>query len=360
VAIRAGRPKGAGEPLNTPIVTASTFRHGGQRGYSRDDGTDTVAAFEEAVGELEGGWAVAYGSGMAAISAVLDQLPKRARVVAPDDCYHGVAIILAEGESKYGWTVERAPTDDTSRWLNLIAGKPDLVWIESPSNPMMAVADVPKLCAAAEAGGVPAAVDNTFATPLLQRPLDHGATYSVHSATKFIGGHSDLLGGVVVTADPERLDGLHHRRLLGGASIGSLEAFLALRGLRTLSVRLARAQASATDLAIRLGRHRSVTAVRYPGLSTDPGYEVAKRTLSGPGAVLSFETVGTPDALDEALKSLEIVASATSLGGVESTIERRAHLAGQEYVPPTLLRLSVGCEHVEDLWNDLSAMLEDL
>lgn len=360
MAIRAGRPEGPGQPLNTPIVTASTFRRGGALEYSRGDGTDTIAAFEDAVGQLEGGWATAFSSGMAAVSAVFDQLPKRATIVAPDDCYQGVAMILADGVTKLGWTVERVPTDDTKRWLNLIAGKPDLVWLESPSNPLLAVADVPKLCAAAEAGGVQSAVDNTFATPLLQKPLDHGASFSVHSATKFIGGHSDLLGGVVVTADPELRDVLARRRMLGGATIGSLEAFLALRGLRTLPVRLGRSQASAADLAIRLGKHPSVAAVRYPGLSSDPGYAVAKRTLSGPGAVLSFETVGNPEALDAAVARLRVVASATSLGGVESTIERRAALAGQEHLPPTLLRLSVGCEHVEDLWTDLSAMLGSL
>ncbi len=360
VTVRAGRPVGPGQPLNSAIVTASNFRLGGEREYSRGDSTETVDSFESAVGELEGGWAVAFSSGMAAVSAVFDQLPKRARIIAPDDCYQGVAMILADGVTKLGWTVERVPTDDTARWLTLIAGKPDLIWLESPSNPLLAVGDVPQLCAAAEAAGVLAAVDNTFATPLLQRPLDHGAGYSIHSATKFIGGHSDLLGGVVVTADPELRDGLARRRLLGGAVIGSLEAFLALRGLRTLSVRLARSQASATDLALRLGKHRSVTAVRYPGLSTDPGYQVAKRTLSGPGAVLSFETTGSPAELDEALTGLQVIVTATSLGGVESTIERRAKLVGQEHLPPTLLRLSVGCEHVEDLWADLAEMLEEL
>ncbi|MGH1490652.1 MAG: trans-sulfuration enzyme family protein [Acidimicrobiales bacterium] len=360
IAIRAGRPHGPGQPLNAPIVTASNFRHGGEREYSRGDGTETAAALEAAIGELEGGWAVSFSSGMAAVSAVFDQLPKRARIIAPDDCYQGVSMILSDGVAKLGWTVEHVAADNTDRWLTLIAGKPDLIWLESPSNPMLTVADVPQLCAAAEDAGVTAAVDNTFATPLLQRPLDHGASYSLHSATKFIGGHSDLLGGIVATADPELRDGLARRRLLGGAVIGSLEAFLALRGLRTLPVRLARSQASATDLAIRLGKHRSVTKVRYPGLSTDPGYEVAKRTLAGPGAVLSFETSGTPEALDEALTNLAVVTAATSLGGVESTIERRARLSGQEHVPATLLRLSVGCEHVEDLWDDLATLLENL
>jgi cystathionine gamma-synthase len=360
VAIRSGRPHEPGKPLNNPIITASNYLDGSPRQYSRGDSTETVEAFEHAIGELEGGWAVAFSSGMAAVSAVLDPLPIGASIVAPADCYQGVAMVLAEGQKNKNWSVTRLPTEEVDQWLALVGTKPDLIWLESPSNPMMAVADVPRICAAAEAAGVICAVDNTFATPLLQRPLDHGAGFSVHSATKFIGGHSDLLGGIVATADPRLRDGLAERRLLGGAVIGALEAFLALRGLRTLPVRLARSQASAADLALRLSKHDAVTKIRYPGLSRDPGYPVAKKTLSGPGAVLSFETIGTPGAVDDALRELKVIIAATSLGGVESTIERRARLSGQEAVPPTLLRLSVGCEHVEDLWTDLSAMLERL
>lgn len=357
VAIRAGRPDLAGEPLNHPLVTASNFRHGGEREYARGQGTSTVAALEAAIGELEGGWAVAFGSGMAAVASILDPLPVGARIVAPDDCYQGVTMTLDEGIEHQDWTVETVALTDTGRWLDLIETKPDLLWLESPSNPLLTVADVPTICAAAAEAGVPAAVDNTFATPLLQRPLDLGATWSVHSVTKFIGGHSDLIGGVVATADPERRAALIRRQTLGGGIIGALEAFLALRGLRTLPVRLARAQASAIELALRLSKHPAVTKVRYPGLTTDPGYDLAKRTLSGPGAVLSFETVGDVEILDQALVDLEVISPATSLGGVESTAERRARIDGQTHLPPTLIRLSVGCEHVDDLWADLNKLL---
>lgn len=359
-AIRSGRSRAPGVPLNAPIVPASNFHHGGDREYSRGDNTESIDAFEAAVGDLEGGWGVAFSSGMAAISAILDQLPPGARIAAPKDCYQGVAMILDDRVVSHRWEVERIETADTNSWLSVIEAKPDLVWIESPSNPMLTVGDVPAICTAAEAAGVACAVDNTFATPLLQRPLDHGAAYSVHSATKFIGGHSDLLGGIVVTADPARRDALNRRRTLGGAVIGSLEAFLALRGLRTMPVRLARSQASAADLALRLNDHAAVSQVHYPGLSTDPGYATAKRSLAGPGAVLSFQTAGSGEDLDKALQDLQVVAVATSLGGVESTIERRARLTGQEHIPQTLVRLSVGCEHVEDLWQDLSGMLSKL
>lgn len=357
VAIRAGRPDAAGEPLNHPLVTASNFRIGGDREYARGQGTSTVAALEEAVGELEGGWAVAFASGMAAVASILDPLPVGARIVAPDDCYQGVTMTLDDGVEHQDWSVETVALTDTGRWLDLIETTPDLLWLESPSNPLLTVADVPTICAAAAEAGVPVAVDNTFATPLLQRPLDLGATWSVHSVTKFIGGHSDLIGGLVVTADPERRKALIRRQTLGGGIIGSLEAFLALRGLRTLPVRLARAQASAMELALRLAKHPAVTTVRYPGLTTDPGYDLAKRTLSGPGAVLSFETVGEVESLDQGLADLEVITPATSLGGVESTAERRARIEGQTHLPPTLIRLSVGCEHVDDLWADLNKLL---
>lgn len=359
-AVRSGRSRAPGQPLNQPIITASNYHHGGDRLYSRGDSTEAIEAFETAVGELEGGWGVAFSSGMAAVSAVLDQLPPNAKVAAPSDCYQGVAMILEERSNTHGWEVERIDTADTTSWLSVITAKPDLIWLESPSNPMLTVGDLPAICAAAEQAQVTCAVDNTFATPLLQRPLDYGASYSIHSATKFIGGHSDLLGGIVTTADPARREALDRRRLLGGAVIGSLEAFLALRGLRTLAVRLARSQATAADLALRLAKHQAVTAVHYPGLSTDPGYQTAKRSLAGPGAVLSFQTTGTAEALDKALSDLQVVAVTTSLGGVESTIERRAQLTGQEHIPPTLVRLSVGCEHVEDLWGDLAGMLAKL
>lgn len=360
LAITAGRPEQPGDPLNPPLVLASTYRQGGDRAYSRGEGTSTVAAFEDAVGQLEGGLAVAFGSGMAAVAAVLDELPVGARVVAPDDCYQGVTMSLARGAERLGWQVQRVPLADTGAWLEAIGTDPDLVWLESPSNPLLAVADVPAICGAARRAGIPTAVDNTFATPLLQRPLDLGATWSVHSVTKFIGGHSDLLGGLVATADPARREQLVERQVLGGGVMGSLEAFLALRGLRTLPVRLARSQATATDLAGRLAAHPAVTRVRYPGLADDPGHQVARRTLAGPGAVLSFETVGDGPALDRAMEGLRVVTPATSLGGVETTAERRARLAGQTHLPATLVRLSVGCEHPDDLWGDLSGMLSDV
>jgi cystathionine gamma-synthase len=356
VAITAGRPGRPGAPVNHPITLASNYASGAGPEYARGDGTPTWVALEDAVGALEGGRAVSFSSGMAAVAAVLDSLPAHARVMIPDDCYQGVAILVADGEQTRHWNVLRLPTADTQAWLDALPGA-DLCWLESPSNPLLEIADVPTICAAARNAGVPVAVDNTFATPLLQRPLELGATYSVQSATKFIGGHSDLLCGIVICASDEAAAAVDRWRTYRGATPGALETFLALRGLRTLPVRLERSQATATELAHRLQEHRQVTRVRYPGLVDHPGHELARATMAGPGSVLSFEVRGSETSTDVRLSRLKIITPATSLGGVETLIERRAKLVGQEAIPPTLLRLSVGCEHVEDLWQDLDAAL---
>jgi len=347
-----------GQPLNVPIVPASNFRAapGGTAGreYSRDDGTPGWEAFEELIADLEGGPAVCFSSGMAAIAAVLELLPVGARVVAPRDSYTGLRALLEDGAAAGGrW---RLRTVDMSRQDELTAAvqEADLVWLETPSNPLLDVVDI---AAVAAASGALVAVDNTFATPLLQNPLALGADFVVHSATKFIGGHSDLLLGAVVCRRPEDRARLVRRREVAGATPGALECFLALRGARTLAVRLRQSQESAGELARRLVAHPAVGRVRYPGLPDDPHHDLATRQMRGSGAVLGFEVAdaGTADAVCAAVR---VIASATSVGGVESTIERRARLPGQEHVPAGLVRLSVGCEHVEDLWADLAAALE--
>jgi cystathionine gamma-synthase len=221
----------------------------------------------------------------------------------------------------------------------------------------MAGADLPALCAAGRAAGALVGVDSTFATPLLQQPLALGADIVVHSATKFIGGHADLLSGLAVARDEALAGRLRRRRGLTGGTPGALEAFLALRGLRTLALRLERSQHNAGELARRLEGHFAVSRVRYPGLVGDPGHARATAQMRGYGAVLSFEVADAPTA-DRLCEAVQLIVHATSLGGVESTIERRSKHAGEERVPAGLLRLSVGCEHVEDLWQDLSAALE--
>lgn len=354
--VSAGRPSALGAPLNTPLVPASNFALGGHRAYSRDDGTPTWEALEDVVGGLEEGRAVAFASGMAAIAAVFDQLETGARIALPTDCYQGVVGLALEGQRKKRWTVERLALDDTEAWVRACAHA-DLVWIESPSNPLLVVADLPAITAAPRKPGAIVAVDNTFATPLNQRPLELGADFSVHSATKLIGGHSDLLAGVAVTRDALRYEALRRARELSGATPGTLEAFLAARGARTMALRLERAQASAMSIAQRLEAHAQVTTTRYPGLKCHPTHAIAKRDLRGFGTVISFDVAGDAHRADRVCANVKLIRHATSLGGVESTMERRAAVPGQEHLPGALLRLSVGIEDVEDLWADLASAL---
>ncbi len=357
IAITAGRPPaGPGNPLSTPIVLASNFRADGAVEYSRDGGTDTWRALETAVGALEGGTAVAFASGMAAAAAILDSLPTGAAVVVPADCYAGVRTLLNDGASHGRWTVTAVDITDTAA-TEQAAWAADLLWLESPTNPLIDIADVPRLCAFGRERGAKVVVDNTFATPLLQRPLAMGADLVLHSATKFIGGHSDLLTGLVVAGDPSDAARIGRRRQLSGGTPGALESYLALRGLRTMPVRLERAQQSAGELARRLAGHPAVDRVRYPGLPSDPGHARAAAQMAGFGAMLSFEVAGGAAGADAVCAAVRVAVSATSLGGVETTVERRAKLAGQEHIPPGLIRMSVGVEHVEDLWADLDRAL---
>ncbi len=354
--VSAGRDSVPGAPLNVPLVPASNFIIGSGREYSRDDGTPTWEALEEVVGGLESGKAVSFASGMAAIAAVFDQLAVGSVVVLPDDCYQGVAGLAEAGAGKRKWSVQRLPVDDTASWIRA-CGIADLIWLESPSNPLLAVADLDAVCAAPRKQATIVAVDNTFATPLNQQPLALGATVSLHSATKFIGGHSDLLAGVATTQDEALWHALRRSRELNGATPGTLEAFLAVRGVRTLALRLERAQQTAMLLAERLELHPLVSRVRYPGLASHPTHAVAKRVLKGFGTIISFDMHGRAEVADAVCRHVQLIRHATSLGAVESTIERRAAIPGQHHLPPSLLRLSVGIEHANDLWADLDAAM---
>lgn len=337
VAVSVGRPEGVGQPLNHPIVLASNFR--GEAGdYSRTHGTPTWHALEAAVGALEGGDALAFSSGMAAAAAALFALAPRV-LVLPSHSYLGVRALVADLVDQARLEVRSVDIADTAAVLAATDGA-DVVWVETPTNPTLDVADVPAICAAASAAGARVVVDNTFATPVFARPLADGASVVVHSGTKFIGGHSDLLMGLAVTADAALYDRLHHTRLVNGSTPGALEAFLALRGLRTLPLRMERAQANARVLVERLASHPSVREVRYPGF----------------GAMVSF-VLADAEAADQACRRVRLVVPATSLGGVETSMERRQKYAGDAHVPPGLIRMSVGIEHVDDVWADLTQAL---
>jgi len=274
----------------------------------------------------------------------------------PDDCYQGVAGLAMAGAEKGRWTLRRVAVDDTATWISACA-EADLIWLESPSNPLLTVADLEAICAAPRKPGAIVAVDNTFATPFNQQPLNFGATVSLQSATKFIGGHSDLLAGVATTKDEALWRALRKTRELTGATPGTLEAFLAVRGARTLALRLQQAQRTAMILAERLAAHPKVALVRYPGLPTHPTHAVAKRVLKGFGTIISFDLVGDAAFADRVCRNVKLIRHATSLGAVESTMERRAAIPGQEHLPPTLLRISVGIEDADDLWADLEAAI---
>ena len=339
-AIHAGRPpRESDQPLNLPITMASTYVAGGDREYGRYT-NPSWTAFEDALGALEGGRCLAFASGLAAVATVLDLVGAEQTVVAPRHAYNGTLMQLADLEARGRVRALLVDIADTDAVVAACADAA-LVWIESPTNPAMEVADIAAIAAAAHEAGARVVVDNTFATPLLQQPLDLGADLVVHSATKYLAGHSDLLMGALVTRDDELLAVLKSRRDLIGAIPGAFEAWLALRGLRTLAVRVERAQANAAELARRLAEHPAVDEVRYPGF----------------GGMIS---IVLPDAgsADRLTHGTSLWVHATSLGGVESTLERRRRWQSEpRTIPEGLVRLSVGLEDVEDLWEDLAAAL---
>jgi cystathionine gamma-synthase len=292
---------------------------------------------------------------MAATMALLDEVPVGGVVVAPDHAYYGTRNLLSAAPEGR-WTVRLVDIADTDATLAACDGA-HLLFVESPTNPLLEVADLRALCAGAHERDVLVAVDNTFATPLGQRPLDHGADVVLHSVTKFLAGHSDVILGATVTNTCGLRDGLRQRRSRHGAIPGPMEAFLALRGLRTLALRYERAQANAQELAGRLRDHPLVERVRYPGLTSDPWHQRADTQMTGPGFMIAFEVHGGAAAAEAVARSARLIVHATSLGGIETTMERRARWPGEESTPAALVRLSVGCEDVEDLWRDLEHAL---
>ena len=276
----------------------------------------------------------------------------------PTHSYQG-ALVMAQEQAAKGLftlrTVDIANNDEVITALTGAGGKAaDMLWLESPTNPMLEVADIHALCRSAQAVGALIVTDNTFSTPLVQKPLELGADIVLHSVTKYLAGHSDVILGALATSNPTLREALLHHRSIHGAIAGPFEAWLALRGLRTLALRVERSQASALVLAQRLDLHDGVERVLFPGLPSDPGHVRAGAQMNGFGSILCIEVAGGEDAANAVVEALRVWTPATSLGGVESLIERRRRHANEpESVPANLLRLSVGIENVEDLWNDL-------
>ncbi len=355
--VAAGRPdKKPDGPLNPPISLNSTFHEGGPIGYGRY-GNESWSALEEAISSLEGGQTLIFSSGMAAISSVFSLLPHGAVLTASHHGYQGTTVMLKQMHESGRLTVRFVDLADTEATLAQIPGT-QMLYLESPINPGIEVVDLPKLIATGKAAGCGVAVDNTLASPMVQNPLAMGADIVIHSVTKYLSGHSDLLLGSTSTKDPALNARLEQARRYGGAIAGPFEAWLALRGIRTFSLRMKKSQENAMDLANRLVKHPAISRVRYPGLATDPYHERAKSFMKGFGAVISFEVKASVEQIDLMCNSAKLITNATSLGGVESLWERRRRWKTEsETIPENLIRFSVGIENADDLWADIQSAM---
>jgi cystathionine gamma-synthase len=358
VVVAGGRPPHEpGRGVNVALELSTTFHANGELAYARDDNAQWRAV-EEVVAALEGANdGVCFASGIATITAVASLVPVGGTVVAPRHPYSGTRGRLEQLAAAGRFTLRSVDISDADAVAQAMTGA-DWAILESPTNPTMGICDLRAACAAAHAQGARVAVDNTFATPLGQRPMSLGADLVLHSATKSLSGHSDALLGVIVGDDPALIEALRVERVLGGAIAGPFEAMLVLRGLRTLAVRYERAVSNAGELAQRLEQHPRVEQVRYPGLPSDPGHPVARQQMAAFGAIIGVLVDGDGDTAEAVSNGVQLWSHATSLGGVESLIERRARWPFEHPdLPANHLRLSVGIENLDDLWADLDAAL---
>ena len=352
--------------VSLPLHTSTTFERGPDGSYLSGyeyirDANPTRNALEAAIAALEGGHAaIAFSSGMAAITATIEGHPAKSRIVVADDMYFGIRSLI--DETDIGARFEFVPVDmrDLDAVRTAVTGAPTgLVWIETPSNPLIRVVDVRSICEIAHAARALAVVDNTWATPVLQRPLELGADAVVHSATKYIGGHSDLMAGVVVVPKGSPL--LQPLRMIQrhkGSVPAPFDCWLALRGLQSLPLRVRAHCAGAQAVAEALSAHSAVERVSFPGLPNDPGHALAREQMSGFGGMLSFVVRGGADAAMIVAGQLKLIIRATSLGGTHSLIEHRASVEGPKSMAPAgLLRMSIGLEHPQDIIDDLTQAL---
>lgn len=354
-----------------PVVMASTFAQPEpgkplKYDYSRS-GNPTRAALEGALAALEGGArGFAFSSGCAAATTLLHTLKAGDHVVSGDDVYGGTFRLFDKVMKPFG--IESAFVDltDLSRLEAAITPKTRFVWFETPTNPTLKLADIAAISAIAARRGVRVVVDNTFATPVLQQPLSLGATVVLHSTTKYINGHSDVVGGALITSDPELCERIAFFQNAIGAVPSPMDCYLVMRGIKTLPVRMRAHVAGASEIATRLAAHRRVSKVHYPGLESHPQHELAARQMSGPGGMISVDLATDLNGSRKFLQALRIFALAESLGGVESLAEHPALMTHASIpaetcktlgISDSLVRLSVGIENVEDLWKDLEGAL---
>lgn len=348
-----------------PIHLATTFRHGadGERiaGYEyQREGNPTNDRLREALAALEGGEdAITFASGMAAMTTLLECLSNGARVLIPDDCYTGLRMLCQEYLPERGIETIAVDMGDLDAVRDACATQTALLWIETPSNPKMKISDIAALAEIGHAAGAIVVADNTFATPLLQRPLALGADIVMHSTTKYFGGHSDVLGGALVFARKDALSAkVAHRLHITGATLAPFSAWLTLRGCRSLGARMAMHCANARKVAEFLAAQPQIERVNYPGLASHPGHTVAAKQMRDFGGMMSIELRGGREAALSMASKVRIFTNATSLGGCESLIEHRASVEGPNpRSPQNLLRISVGLEHVDDLIGDLKQAL---
>jgi cystathionine gamma-synthase len=371
-AIHAGQdPDPTTGAVVPPIYATSTYAQDGVGGlrsgyeYSRS-GNPTRTALEECLAALERGVrGFAFASGLAAEDTLLRTIAKPGdEVLLPNDAYGGTYRQVAQLHSRWGITVTSVPiTDPAAVAAAITPGKTAVVWLETPTNPLLNIGDIAAIADAAHQAGARVVVDNTFATPYLQQPLALGADVVVHSTTKYCGGHSDVVGGALVTSDPELGEQLAWHQNAIGAVAGPFDAWLVLRGLKTLAVRMDRHCANAERIARFLQDRPGISEVYYPGLESHPGHDVAGRQMRGFGGMISFRVAAGESAALEACSRTRLFILGESLGGVESFIEhpgRMTHMsvAGTALeVPADLIRLSVGIEDVEDLLADLDQAL---
>jgi len=369
-AIHAGQPA---DPTTgavvTPIYQTSTYAQeevGRHRGYEYSRSANpTRTALQECLASLEGAaHGLAFASGLAAEDAVLRLLPPRVHAIIPDDAYGGTYRLVARVHAAAGLQFTPVALDDLGAVEEAWRPETALVWVETPSNPRLRVVDIAALSALARERGALCVVDNTFATPYLQQPLSLGAHIVVHSSTKYLGGHSDVVGGFLATGDSETAERLAFLQNAAGAVPGPFDCFLTLRGAKTLAVRMERHCDNAEAVAGMLSSHPAVAAVHYPGLPRHPGHDLACRQMRRFGGMVSFTLAGGEAAALEVARSTRLFTLAESLGAVESLIEHPARMthasaAGTPLsVDPGLLRLSVGLEAAEDLLEDLSTALD--
>lgn len=351
--------------IAAPIHLSTTFERNDEGGPSRGYdyiryGSPTQTRLEEALAAIDGAeTALVFASGMAAGATLLQALPRGAHVVLPNDCYYGFRALAEEQFERWGLTFDVVPMEDLDAVARAMRKETAVVWGESPSNPLLKVVDLRAIGEIAHAHGARFVVDGTFATPALQRPIEHGADVVLHSTTKYLGGHTDVQGGALAfKKKDEWLDSTEHIRKLAGAVASPFNSWLVLRGIRTLSVRMRAHSENALAIAQVLAAHPRVEAVFYPGLESHPRHDIARRQMSGFGGMLSFLVRGgRADALAVAAGT-RLFTRATSLGGVESLIEHRNSSEGPgSRTAENLLRVSVGLEHVEDLIGDLKQAL---